>query len=255
MLLGPPVPVFALSDEFEFPPPELARDDGLLAVGGDLSPERLVLAYENGIFPWTSEDGPLLWWCPAPRFVLRPEELYVGRTLRKLQRHPPYRLSLDEAFPQVIRNCATALRPGQRGTWIRPDIQAAYIELHQLGIAHSAEAWEGDVLVGGLYGVALGSVFCGESMFAHRPNASKLAFVALVEQLHAWGFTLIDCQIFTEHLSRFGAHDIELAEFLDRLDDGVTRPGRPGRWRFDPPSSPPATSGRQSPARVPPKGG
>lgn len=228
------MPVYALSDELVFPPPELARDDGLLAVGGDLSPERLVLAYENGIFPWTSEDGPLLWWCPAPRFVLLPEELHVGRTLRKLQARPPYRISLDEAFAEVIRNCATVPRPGQRGTWIRPDIQEAYIRLFELEVAHSVEAWEGDTLVGGLYGVALGSVFCGESMFAHRPNASKLAFVALVEQLRAWGYTLVDCQIFTEHLHRFGARDIELDEFLERLDDGLGRPGRVGRWRFDP---------------------
>jgi leucyl/phenylalanyl-tRNA--protein transferase len=229
------VPVYALSDELVFPPPELARDDGLLAVGGDLSPERLVLAYENGIFPWTSEDGPLLWWCPAPRFV--------GRTLRKLQRNPPYRISLDEAFPEVIRHCATVPRPGQRGTWIRPDIQEAYIRLFELEVAHSVEAWEGDTLVGGLYGVALGSVFCGESMFAHRPNASKLAFVALVEQLRAWGYTLVDCQIFTEHLHRFGARDIELEEFLDRLDDGLGRPGRDGRWRLESAPDEPADAG------------
>ncbi len=231
------MPVYALSDELAFPPPELAREDGLLAVGGDLSPERLVLAYENGIFPWVSEGGPLLWWCPAPRFVLFPEELHVGRTLHKLQRHPPYRISLDEAFPRVIRNCASTKRPGQRGTWIRRDIQQAYIELHGLEVAHSVEAWEGDELVGGLYGVALGSVFCGESMFAHRPNASKLAFVALVEQLRAWGFTMIDCQMHTEHLERFGAREIELDDFLDRLDEGIARPGRPGRWRFDPPTT------------------
>jgi leucyl/phenylalanyl-tRNA---protein transferase len=240
-MLSPSVPVYALTDELCFPPPELAREDGLLAVGGDLSPERLVLAYEQGIFPWTSERGPLLWWCPAPRFVLFPEELHVGRTLRKLERHPPYRLSLDEAFSQVIRACASTKRPGQPGTWIRPDIQAAYIQLHELGIAHSVEAWEGGTLVGGLYGVALGSVFCGESMFAHRANASKLAFVALVEQLRAWGFSLVDCQIFTEHLHRFGAREIELDEFLDRLADGVAQPDRPGRWRFDdpPPAAPP----------------
>jgi leucyl/phenylalanyl-tRNA---protein transferase len=240
----PTVPVYALTDEISFPPPELAREDGLLAVGGDLSPERLVLAYASGIFPWTSETGPLLWWCPAPRFVLFPEELHVGRTLRKLQRRPPYRLSLDEAFPQVIRACATVRRPGQPGTWIRPDIQAAYIELHERGIAHSVEAWEGDALVGGLYGVALGSVFCGESMFARSPNASKLAFVAVVEQLHAWGFSMVDCQIFTEHLDRFGARELELDEFLDRLDEGVSQPGRPGRWRFDdPPAGAPPRPG------------
>ncbi len=227
------MPVYALTEELSFPPPELAREDGLLAVGGDLSPERLVLAYQNGIFPWTTEHGPLLWWCPAPRFVLMPEDLHVGRTLRKLQRRAPYRLSLDEAFAEVIRGCATTKRPGQPGTWIRPDIQAAYIELHRRGIAHSVEAWEGDTLVGGLYGVALGSVFCGESMFARRPNASKLAFVAVVEQLRAWGFTMVDCQIFTEHLDRFGAIELELDDFLEQLYDGIEGPGKQGRWRFD----------------------
>lgn len=229
----PAVPVYALSEELSFPPPELAREDGLLAVGGDLSPERLVLAYENGIFPWVTEHGPLLWWCPAPRFVLFPEELHVGRTLRKQQRRAPYRISLDEAFAEVIRACASTKRPGQPGTWIRPDIQAAYIELHRLGIAHSVEAWEGDELVGGLYGVALGSVFCGESMFARRPDASKLAFVTLVEQLRRWGYTMVDCQVFTEHLDRFGAREIELEDFLVRLYEGVARPGKEGRWRFD----------------------
>lgn len=239
----PTVPVYALSDELAFPPPELARDDGLLAVGGDLSPERLVLAYENGIFPWCSEGSPLLWWSPSPRFVLLPDELHVGRTLRKLRRRSPYRLSLDEAFPQVIRNCAKVPRPGQHGTWIRRDIIAAYIRLHELQVAHSVEAWEGDTLVGGLYGVSVGSVFCGESMFAHRPDASKLAFVELVEQLRAWGYTMIDCQVFTEHLDRFGAREIELDEFLDRLGDGVARPGREGRWRFEPSLSPPAGGG------------
>lgn len=234
------MPVYALSDEISFPPPELARDDGLLAVGGDLCPERLVLAYASGIFPWTCGPGPILWWCPAPRFVLLPHELHVGRSLRKQQRRAPYRLSLDEAFPTVIRACASVPRPGQRGTWIDADMQAAYIRLHELGLAHSVEAWEGDTVVGGLYGVALGSVFFGESMFAHRPDASKLAFAALVQQLRAWGFTLVDCQIHTEHLERFGAREIELPEFLARLEDGVDRPTRRGPWRFDEPALDPA---------------
>lgn len=242
------MPVYALTDEIAFPPPELARDDGLLAVGGDLSPERLVLAYASGIFPWTCGPGPILWWSPAPRFVLFPDELHVSRSLRKQQRRAPYRLSLDEAFPQVIRGCATAPRPGQRGTWIDADMQAAYIRLHELGLAHSVEAWEGTTLVGGLYGVALGSVYFGESMFTRRPDASKLAFVALVEQLRAWGTTMIDCQLHTEHLDRFGAREIPLPEFLARLEDGVDQPTRRGPWRFDDPPpvlrQPPPGSGR-----------
>ncbi|MCX4245192.1 leucyl/phenylalanyl-tRNA--protein transferase [Paraliomyxa miuraensis] len=239
------MPVYALTDEISFPPPELARDDGLLAVGGDLSPERLVLAYASGIFPWTCGPGPILWWCPSPRFVLLPDELHLSRSLRKQQRRAPYRLSLDEAFPQVIRECANQPRPGQRGTWIDTDMQAAYTRLHALGLAHSAEAWEGSTLVGGLYGVALGSVFFGESMFARRPDASKLAFAALVEQLSAWGFSLVDCQMQTEHLERFGARDIPLEEFLATLDEGIERPTRQGRWRFDgqPPESAAPVSG------------
>ncbi|MEM9457683.1 MAG: leucyl/phenylalanyl-tRNA--protein transferase [Myxococcota bacterium] len=226
------MPVYALTDELSFPHPSLATADGLLAVGGDLSPERLVLAYSNGIFPWYSDDRPILWWSPSPRLILLPDELHVGRSLRKAQRRVPYRLAFDEAFDQVIAACATVPRPGQNGTWITAEMQDAYIELHRLGIAHSAEAWEGDTLVGGVYGVALGGVFFGESMFARRPDASKLAFVTLVEQLRAWGFTLVDCQVVTEHLLRFGAREVELDEFLDRLRLGLKVPHRPGPWRF-----------------------
>lgn len=229
----PAVAVYALTEELSFPHPSLADPEGLLAVGGDLSVERLVLAYANGIFPWYGEGRPILWWSPSPRLVLLPEELHVGRSLRKAQRRRPYRLSLDEDFAAVIRACATAPRPGQHGTWITQDMQDAYIELHRRGIAHSVEAWEEDELVGGLYGVALGGVFFGESMFAKRPNASKLAFVTLVEQLRAWGFSLVDCQVVTEHLLRFGAREIELSEFLERLERGLDHPHRRGPWHFD----------------------
>ncbi|MCH9681555.1 MAG: leucyl/phenylalanyl-tRNA--protein transferase [Deltaproteobacteria bacterium] len=228
------MPVYALPDELWFPDTAQATADGLLAVGGDLSPERLLLAYRSGIFPWYSDDRPILWWCPSPRLILLPENLHVGRSLRKTQRRAPYRLSLDEAFPDVIRACAKAARPGQFGTWITEDMQQAYIELHRRGVAHSVEAWDGDTLVGGLYGLALGGVFFGESMFARSPDASKLAFATLVEQLRTWGFTLVDCQVVTDHLLRFGAHEVELPEFLERLQRALKHPQRPGPWDWDP---------------------
>lgn len=231
--------MYALTEELWFPNPSQATEEGLLAVGGDLSPERIVMAYSRGIFPWYSEGRPILWWSPSPRLVLLPEHLHVGRSLRKAQRRRPYRLSLDEAFPRVIEACARVPRPGQHGTWITRDMRDAYIGLNERGITHSVEAWAGDELVGGVYGVALGGVFFGESMFATRPDASKLAFVALVEQLQRWGFGLIDCQVVTDHLLRFGAYEVELPEFLRRLRQGLARPGKPGRWCFDPPGAEP----------------
>jgi leucyl/phenylalanyl-tRNA---protein transferase len=227
------MPVFRLSDALVFPDPTLADDGGLLAVGGDLRPERLLLAYRSGIFPWYSEGRPILWWCPAPRYVLLPEQLHVGRSVRKAIRRAPYRISFDEAFEQVIARCAKAPRPGQDGTWITRDMREAYLELHRLGIAHSVEAWDGDTLVGGLYGIAIGHAYFGESMFADAPDASKIAFVLLVEQLRRWGFTLVDCQVHTEHLERFGASMIELDEFLARVHAAVDAASHAPPWRFD----------------------
>ena len=227
------MPVFRLSDALVFPDGRLADDGGLLAVGGDLRPERLLLAYRNGIFPWYSEGRPLLWWCPAPRYVLEPAELHVARSLRKQIKRAPYRISLDEAFDKVMLRCAKVPRPGQGSTWITKDMRAAYLELHRRGVAHSVEAWDGDKLVGGLYGVAIGSIYFGESMFADAPDASKIAFVHLVEQLQRWGFTLIDCQVHTEHLERFGARYLPLSDFMARLDAAVSRPSKLGPWRFD----------------------
>lgn len=228
------MPVYALSEELAFPHPSLAEPNGLLAVGGDLSPERLILAYQNGIFPWYSSGSPILWWCPSPRPVLFPEDLRVGRSLRKTIRREPYRITMDQAFEDVVQACATIPRPNQDGTWITAEMQAAYQELHELGIAHSVEAWEDDSLVGGLYGVSLGGAFFGESMFARRGDASKLAFVRLVLQLASWRFRLIDCQVETEHLHRFGARDLPLDGFLKRLDSALALPTRRGQWVFDP---------------------
>jgi len=228
------VPAYLLDDRLVFPPPERAPRSGPLAVGGDLRPERLVLAYSLGIFPWYSEGEPILWHSPDPRMVLLPGELRVPRSLRRVERRRPYRLTLDTAFADVVAACARVPRPGQDGTWITRDMQAAYTELHHRGIAHSAEAWRGDELVGGLYGVSLGAAFFGESMFAREADASKLAFVALVGQLGRWGIGLVDCQVYTGHLARFGAREWPRREFLAALRETQRQPTRPGPWRFEP---------------------
>ncbi|HVS62036.1 MAG TPA: leucyl/phenylalanyl-tRNA--protein transferase [Thermoanaerobaculia bacterium] len=228
--------VYRIGPELEFPPPEEAEPSGLLGVGGDLRPERLLLAYSFGIFPWFGEGEPILWFSPHPRAILEPSALRVGRTLRKELRRMPIRVTFDRAFEQVIRACAEAERPGQYGTWITTDMVDAYCRLHRLGFAHSVEAWddgdgdENTELVGGVYGVSLGSAFFGESMFAARANASKIAFVALVRRLEAWGFDLIDCQMRTEHLERFGAREVPRREFLARLDRSLENPTRRGPW-------------------------
>ena len=225
------MPVFRLTRRIEFPPPELAQD-GLLAVGGDLRPERLVLAYASGIFPWYEEGQPILWHSPDPRMVLRVAELRVPRSVEKARRKGLYAVTLDTAFEDVIRLCAETPRNGQRGTWITPAMQRAYGELHRQGLAHSAEAWSEGQLVGGLYGVSLGDVFFGESMFAHAPDASKVAFVALVESLAAWGLGLVDCQVYTDHLARFGASEWPRSEYLEALRLALEAPTRQGRWRL-----------------------
>jgi leucyl/phenylalanyl-tRNA--protein transferase len=246
------VPVFVLTDELVFPDPSLAEPDGLLALGGDLRPERLLLAYAHGIFPWNGEDEPLLWWSPAPRAVLAPGEIVVSRSLAKAIRRRPYRITLDLAFEAVLTGCAETPRPGQDRTWITPGIKAAFTELHRRGLVHSVEAWDGEALVGGLYGLAIGGVFCGESMFARADDASKIAFVALAEQLRRWEFTMIDCQVETPHLRRFGATLIEREEFMRRLAEGVGRPWRIGAWTLDPDLAGRADGGPPARPRRPP---
>ena len=228
------MPVYRLPDAHVFPPPDHAEPSGLLAIGGDLHPRRLLLAYAHGIFPWYSEDEPILWFSPEPRFVLEPGQLRVGRSLKKRIKRGDYEIRLDTNFAQVIRQCREAGRPGQSGTWITDDMEQAYLELHRMGFAHSAEAWHQGELVGGLYGVALGRVFSGESMFARASDASKVAFVWLVRQLERWGFDLVDCQIETDHLNRFGARPIPREDFLHRLSDGLRRPAHPRAWTFEP---------------------
>lgn len=220
-----------------FPDPRGVDPQGLLAYGGDLSPERLIAAYAQGVFPWYDED-PILWFSPDPRMVLVPSDLHVGRSLGKRLRAAPYRISLDEAFPDVIRACRETPRPGQEGTWITPDMVAAYCNLHEIGFAHSVEAWASDAsgeerLVGGLYGVSLGRAFFGESMFAVAPDASKIAFATFVAQLERWGFAFVDCQMTTDHLARFGATEWPREDFLDRLGGALDAETRRGIWRFD----------------------
>lgn len=217
-------------DPTRFPPIEETDEDGIIAVGGDLSIERLINAYQRGIFPWYSEGLPILWHCPDPRFVLDPAELHVPSSLRKVMKRGTYEVKLDTDFAGVIDGCAGTRRPGQRGTWITRDMRKAYLRLHQVGIAHSAETWLDGQLVGGLYGVSLGHVFYGESMFARSDDASKVAFVTLVEWMRSWGVALIDCQQETAHLARFGAKPWPRARFTAALEKLTAAPSRQGRW-------------------------
>jgi len=226
------MPIFRLDHRLSFPPVEHA-EDGLLAVGGDLRPERLLLAYRSGIFPWYSEGQPILWHSPDPRMVLVASALKVPRSLRKTMRRPAYRVTLDTAFARVVAACASVERPGQSGTWITPEMEAAYRELHRRGFAHSVEAWHEGRLVGGLYGVSLGAAFFGESMFALAPDASKVAFVRLVAQLVRWGIGLVDCQVHTDHLARFGAVEWPRKRYLAALKKALAAPTRSGPWRFE----------------------
>ena len=223
-----------------FPPLDRAQAEpnGLLAVGGDLSPRRLLDAYRHGIFPWYSEGDPILWWSPDPRMVLFPGELRVTRSLAKTLRNRPHDVRFDTAFDEVMRGCA-APRPSQGGTWIGPEMRAAYRRLHELGHAHSAETWVDGALAGGLYGVAIGKAFFGESMFSRQRDASKIALVGLVRRLAAEGYGLIDCQMHTPHLESLGAREIPRVRFARMVAELVDYPGSPGRWA-------PATDGSSS---------
>ena len=202
-----------------FPHPSSALDEpnGLLAAGGDLSAQRLISAYRQGIFPWFSEEDPILWWSPNPRCVLFPEDIHISRSMRKWMRRSSLTFTFDQAFHRVIASCAS-LRQETTGTWISPEIESAYIELHKQGIAHSVEVWDEDTLVGGLYGLAMGKLFFGESMFSTQENTSKVAFMALAKQLSLWGYPLIDCQVHNPHLASLGATDIPRTQFLDYID-------------------------------------
>jgi leucyl/phenylalanyl-tRNA--protein transferase len=211
--------VVFLSDRLAFPDVNQANDEGLLAVGGDLSPERLLLAYQKGIFPWFNEDSLILWWSPDPRMVLFPENIKVSKSMRKVLRDQKLRLTTNTCFDTVMKYCSTVKRVDQEGTWITDEMKNAYIKLHKLGFAKSYEVWEGDSLVGGLYGVDLGAVFCGESMFSLQPNASKFAFIKLAQELKEKNYRVIDCQMYTDHLASLGAVEISRNEFIGILND------------------------------------
>jgi len=223
--------------EYGFPDPQNARldADGLLAVGGDLHPARLLAAYANGIFPWfNSDQDQILWWCPDPRGVLTPNEFHPSRSLRKTLRQGRFTYSTDKVFAGVIRACAHTPRPNQAGTWITKNMQDAYIALHELGFAHSVEVWCEGALVGGLYGLSLGRMFFGESMFSHEPDASKCAFSVLCKQLSTWNFSLLDCQMMNPHLASLGVRELPREQFLHALSNNDLADTKRGLWSLDP---------------------
>jgi leucyl/phenylalanyl-tRNA--protein transferase len=227
------MPVYRLDDRLVFPPVHLA-EDGLLALGGDLRPERLLLGYSQGIFPWYAENLPILWHSPDPRMIMTTRDLVVQKSLKKAIRRRPYTLKMDSVFGQVLAGCASVPRPGQSGTWLIPEMVDAYTRLHELGFAHSIEAWSQDgELVGGLYGVSLGAAFFGESMFSRAADASKIAYVACVRQLDAWGIGLVDCQVHTDHLERFGAYEVPRLRYLELLKIALDEPTKRGKWTFE----------------------
>jgi len=202
-----------------FPPVEEADEDGILAVGGDLSPERLLLAYRSGIFPWFDEDEPILWWSPEYRMVVFPEEFLVSKSIRNILNRNIFKVTYNQNFREVISNCSSIKRNGQNGTWISNDMIEAYCKLHEMGFAKSIEVWQDDILVGGLYGIDLGHVFCGESMFSKVSNASKVAFVSLVQKLKEENYKLLDCQVHNDHLESLGAREIFREDFMEIIEN------------------------------------
>ncbi|MCK5437829.1 MAG: leucyl/phenylalanyl-tRNA--protein transferase [Desulfobulbaceae bacterium] len=226
------MPVFQLTESIIFPPPELARSDGLLAIGGDLSEARLLLAYEQGIFPWYSQGEPILWWAPSPRLVLEPNQFRISKRLAREIRKDTFKITMDQAFSEVITECADIRVEQDEGTWITNEMKSAYVRLHGLGYAHSVECWQEGKLAGGLYGVSLGTVFFGESMFSRVSNSSKTALATLARILTEWKFDMIDCQITTSHLLSLGAQQINGREFYTRLQKYVRLPTRRGKWHL-----------------------
>ncbi|MFY8097060.1 MAG: leucyl/phenylalanyl-tRNA--protein transferase [Flavobacterium sp.] len=206
--------MYFLSKELYFPPSTQTSPEGILAIGGDLSPERLLLAYQNGIFPWFNEDEPILWWCPEERMVLFFEDLKISKSMRNIINQKKFNITFNTAFREVITHCKKAFRKGQEGTWITNEMVEAYCKLNNLGIAKSVEVWQDNELVGGLYGIDLGHVFCGESMFSSVSNASKVAFIYLAKQLEFAGYRLLDCQVYNDHLASLGCVEIDREDFL-----------------------------------------
>ena len=223
--------VYRLSRELAFPSPHEADPGGLLAVGGDLGSARILLAYSMGIFPWYSEGEPILWWSPDPRCVLDLDDFHVSRRLRRVLNQGRFRVTFDEDFRGVIRACASVERRGQEGTWITPEMERAYVRLHEAGVAHSVECWLGEDLVGGIYGIALGRGFFGESMFHRETDASKVVVARLVDRLAGWDFHFIDAQVTTSHMLSLGAREVPRALFLEDLEEALRHPTRRGSWR------------------------
>lgn len=209
--------MYIITHELFFPPIGQANKEGILAIGGDLSPERLLLAYKNGIFPWFEDNGPIVWWAPDPRMVLFLDELVVSKSMRNIINRKRFKVTFNQDFRAVISNCSNIKRDGQNGTWITSEMIEAYCRLNQLGIAKSVEVWQDEELVGGLYGIDLGHVFCGESMFSKVSNASKIAFITLVNQLKKGNYKLLDCQVYNEHLESLGCREISRSDFMDIL--------------------------------------
>jgi leucyl/phenylalanyl-tRNA--protein transferase len=226
------MPVFLLSDQLVFPPVHLAHTNGLLAIGGDLSVKRLLLAYKSGIFPWFSDEEPIMWWSPDPRLVLYPGELKVSKSLKKIIKKDIIHVTMDSAFDCVIASCAQVRLQKNEGTWVGKNMITAYCKLHDLGYAHSVEAWSEGELAGGLYGVSLGKCFFGESMFTRKNNASKVAFVKFVEYLKGLSFDMIDCQVTTDLLISFGAKEIPRKQFLKQLEKSLKVPTTRRKWVF-----------------------
>lgn len=226
------MPVSQLHNAYRFPPVHLADNSGLLAIGGELSPEWLLSAYRHGIFPWFNDGEPIMWWSPNPRMVLFPKELNVSKSMRNILNRREMMVRFDTRFKDVMTACGEVPRHGQDGTWINPQMLDAYCALHEMGIAHSVEVYYNDQLVGGLYGIALGSCFFGESMFATKSNASKVGFIALVNWLQQHDFSLVDCQVTTSHLQSLGAREIDRQQFIEHLDKLTAQTGHPGKWNY-----------------------
>lgn len=227
------MPIYQLPKEPLFPHPSEAVNDGLLAVGGDLSPQRLIAAYASGIFPWYGDDDPILWWSPDPRLVLFPEKFKVSKSLKQTIKKSHFDIRIDFAFEEVINSCKKIPRKEQDGTWITNEMKEAYMKMHELGLAHSIETWEGNKLVGGLYGLSLGNIFFGESMFHKRTDASKVAFYYLSRLALNWNFSVIDCQVTNPHLISLGAEEIPRDNFLDILSESTEKETRQGKWEFN----------------------
>lgn len=209
--------MFILGTDYKFPPVELSSSEGILAIGGDLHPKRLILAYKSGIFPWYNEGEPIIWYAPQKRMVLKPDEVYISKSMRKVLREKHFKVTFNTAFNDVIANCKTVKRRGQYGTWITDKLESAMMKLHEVGYAKSVEVWENDALVGGLYGMDLGHIFCGDSMFSLVSNASKVAFIALCQKLEQEQYQLLDCQVYNEHLESLGAYEIPREAFVTYL--------------------------------------